>query len=124
MSGKYLMARDAFGRGELSWTSDAIVAQLLSADYRFDEEHASANDLTGEVGDAVAVTGRDTDGGWARCKALMFRQVRGKTAVAVVFYRESDGMLIEYSDSIDSFPMTPNGGDIELEVREPGIFRI
>ncbi len=120
MSGKYLAARDAFGEGSLSWTNDTILAQLVSAAYSFNETDTA---LTGKVGTAVELTGKAFADGWARANGMVFKQVKGPSVTAIVFHR-ADGLLIEYCDAVQDFPMVPNGGDIEVDVIEPGIFRI
>jgi hypothetical protein len=124
MSGKYLAGRDAFGMGALSWTYDTIRAQLVSQLYGFDERHGTIDDVDGSVGVACDVLNPRFVDGWAKCDVLQFQQVRGDEAVAVIFYRESDGLLVEYHTALDAFPMIPNGGDIELQIAEPGIFRL
>lgn len=124
MSGKYLVARDAFGSGDLSWPGDDILAQLVSLDYGFDERHRTIDQVAGEVGDPAAVRDTQIADGWARCATVEFPQIKGAEVAALIFYRESDGMLIEYHDAVDRFPMTPNGGDITIAAPVPGFFRI
>lgn len=119
MSGRYAAAR-----GNVSWLEDAIAAVLVSEAYDFDENHTRLAQIDGLVGDPVQLTDKRNDGGWLSCADLNFLQVRGDPAVALLFYRSSDGMPIEYHTAIEDFPITPNGGDIELAVSEPGIFRI
>lgn len=129
MSGKYLAAREAFGEGALSWTRDRIVAQLVSAAYVFNELHAAAGDLAGQVGEPIELTEKSMTGGWAGAAKMVFPQVSGAEVVAVVFYRQPAGKkqastLIACMDSVDNFPMTPNGGDIEIDIAGAGIFRL
>lgn len=124
--GKYLAARDAFGTGSLSWTTHRIVAQLVSADYEFDEKHTQPSDIAvGAVGLPIPVPGTEFKDGWARADKLLFLQVKGRTVVAVVFYEQAAlQRLIAYQNEIDNFPMVVNGGDIEIEILQPGIFRL
>ena len=128
MSGKYDAAREGFGAGELSWTGDPIVAQLVSAEYAYDGSHRDTRRLKGEVGDAVELTGKSIEAGYAKADKLVFRQVSGQTPVAIVFHRQAaakaDATLIFFSDNVLHFPMPPNGGDIEVEVPPRGIFRV
>jgi len=121
MSGKYNAARNAFAEKRLSWTQDRILAQLLSAEYRFREDH-SPDDLTGTVGEPIELSGKEVDDGWLFAATLKFEQVRGPEVLAIVFY--SDSLLIEYHNEIENFPMFPNGGDIEVSILRPGIVRI
>lgn len=125
MSGKYLVARNAFGDGDLSWSRDTIVAQLLSARYAFDERHEKvpADGFDGFVGNPLQLTNRRMNEGWCTCDEMVFGQVRGAVIVAILFYRMTDGLPIEYHTAADKFPITPNGGDIHIDVAAPGIFR-
>lgn len=124
MSGKYLVARDAFGNGDLRWTDGQIFAQLVASEFSFNERDQSLGDISSQlVGDPVGITGARFEAGWARCNEIRFDQVRGEKVGGVVFHEDS-GMLIEYHDAIENFPMQPNGGDIIVQIQEPGIFRI
>lgn len=128
MSGKYDAAREAFGAGELSWTGNAIVAQLVSAEYAYDGSHRDARRLKGEVGEPVELTGKSIEAGYAKADKLVFRQVSGAAPVAIVFHRraaaKADATLIFFQDNVINFPMPTNGGDIEVEVPPRGIFRV
>jgi hypothetical protein len=128
VSGKYDFAREAFGKGELSWTADDIVAQLVSAQYLFSAAHRDSRDLRGLVGAALELTGKSINGGWAKCDKLVFRQVDGANVAAIVFRRaaqaEADTTLIFFHNEVANFPMVTNGGDIEVEVPARGIFRL
>ena len=130
MSGKYNSGRQAFGEGTLSWTRDRIVAQLVSAAYRFNESHAVASTLTGKVGAPVELSAKSITKGYARAANLMFARVAGDKVIAVVLHRvpatgsAQAATLIAYLDDIAAFPMMPNGGDILVDLPEQGIFRI
>ncbi len=131
MSGKYLAARQAFGDGSLSWTRDRIVVQLVSAKYIFDENDQDADAVAGKLGDRIELMGKSTTDGWMKASRLIFREVSGvDPAVAVIFHRQvisgksKPNTLIAYIDAITGFPMTPNNGDIEINIPAPGIFRI
>ncbi len=130
MSGKYNEGREAFLAGDLSWTRDEIVAQLVSKEYVFSEGH-KARDLKGRIGKPVSLDGRTSTAGWAKSKLIVFKAVSGPEVAAVVFLRETKGqLLIAHIDEIVDaegkpvFPMTPNGGDIEVEAPEKGFFRL
>lgn len=124
MNGKYLSARDGFGNGSLAWAPGNVMAQLVSADYRFNEEHQSIDAIgSAAVDTPIELTNPRFVDGWAKCDPMVFRQVRGGTAAAIVFH-SATGALIEYHNDIDNFPMPTNGGDVEVAVPEPGIFRI
>lgn len=121
MSGKYLAGRNAFAAGNISWPNDMILAQLVSASYRFNEDHR-LGDLTGIVGEPIELSEKDIADGWLTAANIRFQQVRGEEVVAIVFH--NGNVPIEYHDAIDNFPLHPNGGDIEISIQQPGIFRI
>jgi hypothetical protein len=128
MSGKYDAARQAFGAGDLSWTGDPIMAQLVTAEYAYDAGHKDADALKGAVGDPVELTGKSVDFGYAKADKLVFRQIRGPAPAAIVFHRqagtEGKSTLIFFQDNIVNFPMQTNGGDIEIATPPRGIFRV
>ena len=127
MSGKYTEAREAFGAGDLSWTRDRIVAQLVSGAYVFAPVHRGAGALTGLIGEPVVLTGKSVKDGWASSARLTFRQVSGPDAVALVLRRdggEGQSTLIAYLDQIERFPMKLNGGDIAIDAPDKGFFRV
>jgi hypothetical protein len=129
MSGKYNEGREAFADGDVSWTRGTIEAQLVAEGYVFDPDHrAKARPLRdAAVGSAVAVSAREVaTGGWTRCGRLRFAQVpAGKRAAAIVFrLAGDDGTLIFYCNEVANFPMMTNGGDIEVDVPERGLFRV
>lgn len=128
MSGKYTAAREAFGNGDLSWTRDRIVAHLVSADYVFAPLHTLADLQKDLIGEPVVLTAKSNTGGWLSSARLVFRQVSGPDAVAIVLRRDSalekERTLIAYLNEIERFPMKLNGGDIQIDVPDKGYFRI
>jgi hypothetical protein len=128
MSARYDLSRQLFGEGSLSWTRDAIVAQLVTADYKFNLAHRDRRDLRGLIGEPVALTGRTVPRGFAKADSVLFREVKSGDVVGVVFRRdaadESKTNLIFYADGIAGFPMRANGGDIKIDLPAQGIFRL
>lgn len=126
MSGKYDAGRDALGSAEISWTAHAIMAQLVAETYAFDPAHGAPADIIGLVGKPVELAGKSLERGWARANNIIFRQVTGARVGAIVLWRENAGgqTLIAHIDGIHRFPMTPNGGDIRIDVPAQGLFRI
>lgn len=129
MSLKYHAGRDGFADGRIAWTRDKFVAHLVSAAYVASETHTDARDLKGLIGEPVVLSGKSVrGGGWLRAAKIVFRQVSGPDAVAIVIRRdagaERERTLIAYLDDIEKFPMKLNGGDVEIEVPETGLLRI
>jgi len=125
MSAKYHEGRDAFALAQISWEKSDVVAELVSLEYVFNPDHQASAKPLKVVGKQEGVDGRSVGGGgWARCSKLVFRQVSGPQVRAVVFRLAGDGTLIFYCDEVANFPMRPNGGDIEIDVPERGLFRV
>lgn len=129
MSGRYSEGREAAADGNISWSRSEIVACLVSQAYVFSPDHrASTRPLRDVVLAETAVPERVVEvGGWLKCGRLVFKQVPAKAgarAAAVVFKMTGeDGTLIFYCNEVANFPMVPNGGDIEIDVPERGLFR-
>lgn len=128
MNAKYDVAREAFATADLSWMRDRIVLQLVSREYKFSAAHRAVGELTGLVGRWVELADKTVAGGWLSAKNVVFREVSGPEVVAIVVRRQaleaSRNTLIAYLDEIERFPVTLNGGDIELEIPQPGLLRL
>lgn len=122
-------ARYNAGRGRVHWQDDRhIFAALVSAEYKFSETHRSLDALPGVIGSPIEVVEREIDAeGYACAAPLRFpRVLSDKRAAGVVVYAKSkrDTTLIAYFGDIDSFPITPNGGDIDVAWPEDKLFRL
>ena len=132
MSGKYTAGREAFGGGSLSWTADRIVAQLVGAGYRYNEGHGAESSLSAKIGAPAELSDKSIKRGYARCGQIVFERVSGNIqAAAIVIFRKplpgnaQPDTLIVYLDGVNGFPITPNGGDILVDLpQEKGLFRL
>ena len=129
MSGKYDAARDAFGSAALSWTESRIVARLVSTAFLFNHAARDPAGLAGLLGEPVELEHKTLAAGWAGASTILFKQVAGAAkAGGIVLYSPADEgrgpVLIVHLNEIDKFPMQLNGGDIEIDVPDPGLFRI
>ena len=109
----------------------AVKAALVDTDtYSYSTSHEFLSDLSGVVGTAVEVTNftvsanADFDG-----DNVVFQSVSGATVEAVVLYIDTGtagtSRLVAYIDSgVTGLPVTPNGGDINLNWNAAGIFTL
>jgi hypothetical protein len=126
VSGKYDAGRDAFGEGRICWSEHTVMAQLVSADYRFDAAHRDPAGIRGRVGNAVALNGKTMQNGWAKAESIGFSQVSGPRVTGMVLWHagEQGSTLIVHLDQVSGFPIQPNGGDIHVDAPRNELFRI
>jgi hypothetical protein len=123
----YDLGRESFLKGEISWDADNIVTVLVDlADY-------TANVATDQfitsvpAGARVAVSGnlasKTTTNGAADAADVTFSSVTGDISEALVIYQntgvEGTSRLIAYIDTATGLPVTPNGGDIQVQWSAP-----
>lgn len=126
----YAAAKEKFLRGEFDWLLEDFRAVLIDLDnYTVD---FSADEFLDDIPSGARVatspnlSGKTVTAGVADAANLTFTNVSGARSEAVVIYRETGlattSDLIAYLDEIDTFPVTPNGGNITLLFSEQGIF--
>jgi len=119
----YPLAKDAFLKEGIHWTSDTIKVQLVdTGDYTYSAAHQYLSDLTaaGRVGTGTTITGCTCTNGVADGADVTLSSVSGDQSEALVVYQDtgdsSTSQLIAYIDAFASgMPVTPNGGDIEVQ---------
>lgn len=128
MNTRYDAGRKAFGLRQIDWAAGEISAVLVSPEYKFQPSHRTLDALEGIIGQAIALSGRSvTDDGYMVAAPLRFQKVLSdKRATAVVIFHAagSRSTLIAYFDDIETFPIQPNGGDIDVEWPEGKLFRL
>lgn len=123
----YDKARNAFLRGDISWKSggDTFRAYLVDiqggAGYTVD----LANDQylnaipAGALISYIALAPADPVGGIADAPDVTFLSVSGAVCEAIVIVKwvteAADSPLVAYIDSATGLPVTPNGGDIQIQ---------
>ena len=122
----YDKGREKFLRGETAWQDDDIKSVLIDvADYTVDLVNDEfLDDIPSGARESVSgnVAGKtDTTAGVADCDDFAFVSVTGDPCEAVVFFKDTGDAatspLISYHDTaVSGLPVTPNGGDIEIEV--------
>jgi len=119
----YEHGREGFLDGSLDWDTDDIRAILIDvADYTVDlDAHDNLDDIPAGARVAVsgALTGKTVTNGVADANDVTWSAVTGDQSEAIVLYKhtgtESTSRLIAYIDSATGLPVTPNGGDIEIQ---------
>ena len=125
----YDKGRESFLKGEISWSSDVIKAVLVdNADYTVDlVNHQFLSDVktipAAVVATSLAFTSPTTTAGQADAADITFTAVTGDISESLVIYQEGAGdttsRLIAYIDTATGLPVTPNGGDIQVQWSAP-----
>ena len=123
-TGLYDKGREAFLKGEISWSGANIKAVLVESTYSVSlTTHDLLDDIPVGVRAATSanLAGKDTVDGVASASDITFTGVlAGPACNAVVLYEdtgaENTSQLIAYIDSANAtgLPVTPNGGDISV----------
>ena len=119
----YDKGRQGFLDGSIDWDTDDIRAILIdTADYTVNlSTHDNHDDIPGAARVAVsgALTTKTVVDGVADADDVTFSAVSGDECEAIVLYKhtgtESTARLIAYIDDATGLPVTPNGGDIEVQ---------
>lgn len=118
----YDKARQQFLVGGIDWSSDTIKAVLIdSADYTINAAtHEFLSDIPSAARVAVSgpLTGKTSTAGVADADDVSFPSVLGDQAEAIVLFVdtgvEATSRLLVYIDGGTGFPVTPNGGNINV----------
>jgi len=125
--------RESFLKGEIAWATDTIKAVLV--DHGVDTPVPSSDQFLSDiaagarVATSPAFTTKTTTAGVADADDITFSAVSGATVESLVIYQDTGNAatsrLIAYIDSLGTgtFPITPNGGDIQF-VFDAGANRI
>lgn len=118
----YDKGRQAFGDGDISWSSDNIKTILIDvADYTVNlatDEFLSIIPAGARVAVSSNLTGKANVAGVMDAGDVTFSAVTGDESEAIVIYQDSGvegtSILIGYIDTATGLPVTPNGGDIVI----------
>jgi hypothetical protein len=128
----YPKAKEQFLQAGINMSSGNLKAVLVDlADYTYSAAHNALDDIPGAA--RVSTSGNlgsktFTDGLFDAANAT-FTAVTGDVSEAVVIYLdsgvESTSLLIAFFDTgVTGLPVTPNGGDINLNFNASGIFQL
>lgn len=124
-------ARESFLKGEISWSGDNIKTILVdSQEYTPNTAtHQFLSDIT--AGGTVATSGnlasKTTVEGEADAADITFTAVTGDISEYLIIYQDTTvaatSRLIALIDTAGGLPVTPNGGDIQIQWSAP-IFKL
>lgn len=118
----YDPGRQAFLEGSINWLTDTIKVQLLdTANYTVASTHQFLSQVSTAawVGAAQTLTAKDATYGVAAAANVTVSALSGPTVEAILIYKESTAgssasPLVAYIDTASGLPVTPNGGDINI----------
>lgn len=117
----YDLGREGFLAGDIDWDADTIKAVLVdTGTYTVNlATHQFHSDLSGIVATlGSGFTSKTVAAGVADAANITFSSVSGSSVEAVVIYQDtgtsSTSRLIAYIDTATGLPVTPNGGDINV----------
>jgi hypothetical protein len=119
----YDKARKAFADGDIDLLNDTIKCVLIdAADYTVDlANHDFLDDVPSgaRVGTARTLGSKTTTAGVFDAADVTFSSVTGDQCEAILIYKDTGtagtSRLIAYIDSATGLPVTPNGGNIQIQ---------
>lgn len=111
-------------------TTGVYVALVDTGTYTYSAAHQFYSDLSGVVGTDQEITTKTQTNGVFKGDDVTFTSVSGNTVEALVIYRKNGGAptawpLVAYIDSsVTGLPVTPNGGNIDIQWNVSGIFAL
>ena len=120
----YGKGRQKFLEGGVAWLTDSIKAVLVDvADYTVQiDTHEFLSDIAGagRVATSANMSAKTSTLGVADVGDFSFTAVTGDPSEAIIFYKDTGtaatSPLIAYIDTATGLPVTPNGGDINIQV--------
>lgn len=128
----YALGREAFLDANIDWSANNIKLVLVDGD-DYTENLTTDNALDDiPAGARVATSGnlasKTSTQGTADAADVVLSTVTGDVSELVVFYYdsgvESTSLLFLYFDTATGLPVTPNGGDININFNASGIFTL
>ncbi|KAA0970796.1 hypothetical protein FPY71_09990 [Aureimonas fodinaquatilis] len=128
----YPKFKEALLAGDIDIPEDSVRAVLIDvSEYTFSATHDALNDVSAgaRISGPQPLASKTILNGTLDAANLTFPAVPGGAVVgAVIIYvdtgTESTSPLIAYIDTGSNLPITPNGGDINLNWSESGIFSL
>lgn len=112
-------------------TNDVKVIIVDTSDYTYNSAHDFLDDIAGAaiVATSANLTGKSVTNGVFDSNDAVFTAVTGDSVEAIILYIDTGSSatsrLVAYIDtSITNFPITPNGGDINIVVNASGWFAL
>jgi hypothetical protein len=127
----YPKFKEALMNGSIDLINDDIRAILVDTDtytYNTTHEFLTSVGAGNRVAVSGAMTGKSVTSGTFIAADLTWSAVTGDISEAVIIYKhtgvDATANLICYMDSLTGLPVTPNGGDINLDLDAAGIFTL
>ena len=122
MNSLYGKGREGFLGGDIDWDADTIkVIAVDTAAYTVSidvDEFLSAIAVGARIAVSAALTAKTKALGIAGAANVIFSAVSGPSVEAIAIYQdtgsEATSRVIAYIDTATGLPVTPNGGDINL----------
>ncbi len=118
----YGLGREGFLGGDIDWDADTIKVVLVDTGlYSVSiDTHQFLSDIAAgaRIATSAALTSKTKAVGVADAANVVFSAVSGNSVEAVALFQdtgvEGTSRLIAYIDTATGLPVTPNGGDINL----------
>tara|TARA_R110000772_G_scaffold144025_2_gene253591 strand:- start:4373 stop:4771 length:399 start_codon:yes stop_codon:yes gene_type:complete len=123
----YDLSRESFLKGEISWSADNIKTVLVdSQEYTPNlstDQFLSDIIAGGRIATSANLASKTTVAGSADAADVTFSAVTGDVSEFLVIYQdtgvEGTSRLIARIDTATGLPVTPNGGDIQVQWSAP-----
>lgn len=118
------------GSANISLSAGDIKAVLVDTNtYTYSAAHNFHDDLSGIVSTSGNMASKTVASGVFDCADFAFSSVSGAESEAIIFYIDTGvsgtSRLVAYFDTgITGIPVTPNGGDINIQLNGSGIFSL
>ena len=117
-------ARQRFLEAQINWMTDTVKVILVDTGAYTPQTsvHQYLSDIStaARIAGPVTLTAKTTTGGAADGADVTFTSVSGPSIEAIVIYvdtgTEATSPLIAYIDTATGLPITPNGGDKQINV--------
>jgi len=123
MNTLFSFGREGFLDGQISWSTNTIRAVLVDTSiYAVNfatNQWLSDIPVEARVATSAPLSSKTITAGVAGAAAATFTSVTGQRCAAIVLFRDSGvastSRLIAYLDQAVGLPVTPNGGNIEID---------
>lgn len=125
----YPIGKKALLDGDIDLLVDDIKVVAVSSTYTYNSAHDFYNDLTGVIQESANLSGKSTTGGTFDAADLTpaFTGV-GTDIDAIILFKDTGNVatdrLIAYIDTGTGFPLTQDGGNVNITWNGDGIFSI
>lgn len=126
----YPKGKESMLQGGINMSSGTVkVALVDTGTYTYNSAHDFYNDVSGVVGTPGTLGTKTFTNGVFDAADITFSAVSGSTVEALIIYIDTGSSatspLIAYLDTgFTGLPVTPSGGDIQIQWNASGIFQL